>query len=489
MDEGAVSLAPPAPEAAGGAPDASVADAHAPVSGAAGQAAVPAAAPAQAIPAAGAPAAIDPASAAAPAAAPGDPPAAPAPAGPPPSPPRSPAAPADGPPANPTLEAARLAVAEEPLDALAYRLFTSVGNRPAALPEARQALQALQALHPPHLLQGLRDGGAAHWKAVARFERYIALLEQQQQQQPVQAQQQPPPAAQQPLPSGELVARHGALASPAAAVPAAAAAPPATEAAPQRELSLPELRQLFFDQPAEVPALRQRWHELDQLRGRMKFADGGALWGGLLAHMQRYIALLEAQQAQQAAVKQEQGQPGAAAPEQAAAGGEAAGAAEEPFVPRCSLCGKTAAEGGALQRMQVRGRAQGGPEHFCRVASRAPVCLPVLLLPRALFRHWRRIGIPSWGGTPRATPGRKAHAPLIVSSMPSLRPLPTWQVLNERDHVAVCGTCRQQRLGQLIPLTPMWMIDQVGRGRQLGVAAMGATALLVFVLALVAPCG
>lgn len=33
-----------------------------------------------------------------------------------------------------------------------------------------------------------------------------------------------------------------------------------------------------------------------------------------------------------------------------------------------------------------------------------------------------------------------------------------------RQLLAVCATCRRQRLGQLIPLTPMWQLDYVRKG-------------------------
>lgn len=29
------------------------------------------------------------------------------------------------------------------------------------------------------------------------------------------------------------------------------------------------------------------------------------------------------------------------------------------------------------------------------------------------------------------------------------------------QHLAVCGACRHRHLGKLLPLTPLWMLDQV----------------------------
>lgn len=55
---------------------------------------------------------------------------------------------------------------------------------PLSLAQAEQELaQKLQRLDRiVAIAANLRDGGAAHWKVVARFERYIALLQQRQEQ-------------------------------------------------------------------------------------------------------------------------------------------------------------------------------------------------------------------------------------------------------------------------------------------------------------------
>lgn len=81
------------------------------------------------------------------------------------------------------LAAARRAVADEPLQALADTLFVSKRQPlPELVGEAQQQLADVQRRVGP-IVARLRDGGAAHYLSVARYERYIALLEQQQQQQ------------------------------------------------------------------------------------------------------------------------------------------------------------------------------------------------------------------------------------------------------------------------------------------------------------------
>ncbi len=110
---------------------------------------------------------------------------------------------------------------------------------------------------------------------------------------------------------------------------------------PVDSLSLADLRQAFFDQPSELPALRARLAELEDLRKQCMFPDGGALWDGLLARLRRYLLLLEQEAAEQAP----------------AAGG---GAAAAPFSPRCDLCGRQQAAGAPLhlRRMQLMGVRQ-----------------------------------------------------------------------------------------------------------------------------------
>lgn len=137
-----------------------------------------------------------------------------------------------------------------------------------------------------------------------------------------------------------------------APVPSAGAQQPLQPALDlSRDLSLPQLRQLFFDQPASPAALRQRHGELSALRGQLAFADGGQLWDDLLRHLSRYAALLEEreQRAQQA---------GAAPP-----------ADDPPFVPACDVCQQPSADGAPLQRMQVRrgrGWRAARAQHACR---------------------------------------------------------------------------------------------------------------------------
>lgn len=145
-------------------------------------------------------------------------------------------------------------------------------------------------------------------------------------------------------------------------------------AAAPAELSLSQLRQLFFDQPRDLAGLRQRCAALQQTRATLPFADGGALWDELLGNLRRYIGLLEQREAQQAAAAAAAGEPPAAAP-----------AAEPQFVPTCGMCQQPGSEANPLQRMQPMGT---------------------------------------------------------------------------RQHVAVCADCRRQRLGLLIPLTPMWQLDE-----------------------------
>lgn len=37
------------------------------------------------------------------------------------------------------------------------------------------------------------------------------------------------------------------------------------------------------------------------------------------------------------------------------------------------------------------------------------------------------------------------------------------QLVGQRQHVAVCGACSVARLGSLIPLTPLWQMDEASR--------------------------
>lgn len=202
-----------------------------------------------------------------------------------------------------------------------------------------------------------------------------ALVELQQatrQQQKQQASQPLPPRqpalAAQPLP--QTVVQPAATPHPPAdrqqqGQQAARSSPPAAPEPPVESLSLADLRQAFFDQPVELPALHARLAELEELRKQCVFPDGGALWDGLLARLRRYLALLE--------------------------GSAQAGAAEQQaFAPRCDLCGRQQAPGAAppLRRMQLMGA---------------------------------------------------------------------------RQHLAVCGACAEARRGTLIPLTPTWQLDPVGR--------------------------
>jgi hypothetical protein len=138
------------------------------------------------------------------------------------------------------------------------------------------------------------------------------------------------------------------------------------------------LRQLFFDQPAQLPALRENHAALVRLRQSQTYVDGGRLWDELLGHLQQYVQLLEDQQGEQQQQQQEGQQPhGAAA---------TAAAAQEPFVAMCDLCSQPPHAGTQLRRMQQMGG---------------------------------------------------------------------------QAHLAVCGVCAEQRPGQLLPLTPLWQLDEV----------------------------
>ncbi|KAL4430143.1 hypothetical protein ABPG77_004925 [Micractinium sp. CCAP 211/92] len=110
---------------------------------------------------------------------------------------------------------------------------------------------------------------------------------------------------------------------------------------PVDSLSLADLRQAFFDQPSELPALRARLAELEDLRKQCMFPDGGALWDGLLARLRRYLLLLEREAAEQAPAAE-------------------SGSAAAPFAPRCDLCGRQQAPGTPLhlRRMQLMGVRQ-----------------------------------------------------------------------------------------------------------------------------------
>lgn len=110
---------------------------------------------------------------------------------------------------------------------------------------------------------------------------------------------------------------------------------------PVDSLSLADLRQAFFDQPSELPALRARLAELEDLRKQCMFPDGGALWDGLLARLRRYLLLLEREAAEQAPAAE-------------------SGSAAAPFAARCDLCGRQQAPGTPLhlRRMQLMGVRQ-----------------------------------------------------------------------------------------------------------------------------------
>ena len=79
------------------------------------------------------------------------------------------------------LQAARREVAHESLDVLGSRLCVEMGRAPVSPTEAEQQLAAKRQ-RMDRLVQNLPDGGASHWKVVARYERYIALLQQRQEQ-------------------------------------------------------------------------------------------------------------------------------------------------------------------------------------------------------------------------------------------------------------------------------------------------------------------
>lgn len=136
--------------------------------------------------------------------------------------------------------------------------------------------------------------------------------------------------------------------------------------AAEEEEPLEALQQAFFDQPTQLPALKARLAELEELRQARVFTDGGALWDRQLSRLRRYVRLLQA-------VQQE--------PHTAAA--------VPAFVPRCDLC-----------RLQA-GAAGGGA------------------------------------------------------------PLRRMQLMGQRDHLAVCSACSEAGKGSLIPLTPLWELDQV----------------------------
>lgn len=78
------------------------------------------------------------------------------------------------------LDAARREVAHESLDVLGHRLFLDSGKTQLTLGQAEQELVEKRQRMDKLVLQ-LPDGGAGHWKMVARFERYIKLLKQKQQ--------------------------------------------------------------------------------------------------------------------------------------------------------------------------------------------------------------------------------------------------------------------------------------------------------------------
>lgn len=181
-------------------------------------------------------------------------------------------------------------------------------------------------------------------------------LQQVQQMQPPLRAQQPAPAV--PQPAAALPQPAAALPQPTAALlqqaqQAGAPAGPASPEPPVDSLGLQDLRQAFFDQPSELPALRARLAELEDLRKQCVFPDGGALWDGLLARLRRYLLLLE---------REEQAAAAAAAEQQAGAaeGGAppAAPPARAPFAPRCDLCGRAQQAAGPpsqLRRMQLMG--------------------------------------------------------------------------------------------------------------------------------------
>lgn len=165
-----------------------------------------------------------------------------------------------------------------------------------------------------------------------------------------------------------------AASSSGAAVAGSSSQPavPATAAQPGDSplLTLAQLRQLFFDQPCQLPELQQRYAELWQLRASLLLVNAQKLWDQLLLHMHRYIRLLEEQQ-QEAASQQEQ-------IEEGGQGAPAKQAAAEAFVPTCGLCMQPRADGAELRRMQVRSwpsiRLSAGflpaPQSLIRIALR-----------------------------------------------------------------------------------------------------------------------
>ena len=82
-------------------------------------------------------------------------------------------------PAASALHTAHRAIAHEKLDVLAARLFQDRGAPALSVAQAEQEL-AQKRQRMDKIAATLPDGGAAHWKMVARFERYIALRQQKE---------------------------------------------------------------------------------------------------------------------------------------------------------------------------------------------------------------------------------------------------------------------------------------------------------------------
>jgi hypothetical protein len=225
----------------------------------------------------------------------------------------------------------------------------------------------------------------------------------------------PKPPAHTAAPSGAPAAR------PPQAPPSAAAPSPPARQQPQ-QLGLPALRQLFFDQPTEPAALRARLSELEALRRTRVFPDSGALWDQLLAHLRRYLQLLERRQAE---------------------GG--APAAEASGQLTCDMCAKRV-DAGQLRRMQVS--ADSPPCHHPRAGSRAGMpsltCMPPCTRRRLAARRPAARG-PSNPLTPLAP------AQLLCCLPP--------QGMGRPAHMAVCSACSLAQLGRLMPLTPTWLPD------------------------------
>ncbi|KAL4434169.1 hypothetical protein ABPG75_000610 [Micractinium tetrahymenae] len=254
---------------------------------------------------------------------------------------------------------------------LSHQPLPQVPQEVALEPPQHAVLQPLQPQLPQHLpaqppqQAAPQPMAALPQRAQAQLPQPMAALPQQAlqhlpSQPPQEAQQHPPPqppqqAAPQPMAAPPQQAQ-AQLPQPMAALPQQAPQHPAPQPAagpepPVESLSLDDLRQAFFDQPAELSALRARLAELEELRKQCVFPDGGALWDGLLARLRRYLHLLE-QEGQQ--VQQADGQP------QKEAGAAQAAPKREPFVPRCDLCGRQQAPGAAppLRRMQLMGARQ-----------------------------------------------------------------------------------------------------------------------------------